>query len=351
LARVIDEVPILPAIGNHESDGTNYLQYLHLPGHELWYSYDVGPVHVLSLDFHYEKESDDQFAFARKDLMNSRAPWKIAMLHFPVFNIGGHGTGWGHAAYLPLFHKAKLDLVIAGHSHIYERFRPIATRGGRNTWPITHITTGGGGAPLTTTYAHPALAAFAATNHFVLIEATPTSLKGRAITTNDTVIDTFELTKHNGRPPASYFAQAYPEEALKLSYDAAPSLAGGLTSVPATNSFAQVMFTVRPLKATRPPVALDISLTPTSALYYKLVGGPLRVRTPSLTESNRVVWANVQATGKGKIVAEGKDKELSPGLIFEARMVAEGVETIAYGQKCKVTEAAVEAAKKLAGTQ
>jgi len=111
------------------------------------------------------------------------------------------------------------------------------------------------------------------------------------------------------------------------------------------------MFTVRPLKATRPPVALDISLTPTSALYYKLVGGPLRVRTPSLTESNRVVWANVQATGKGKIVAEGKDKELSPGLIFEARMVAEGVETIAYGQKCKVTEAAVEAAKKLAGTQ
>jgi len=34
-----------------------------------------------------------------------------------------------------------------------------------------------------------------------------------------------------------------------------------------------------------------------------------------------------------------------------ARMVAEGVETIAYGQKCKVTEAAVEAAKKLAGTQ
>jgi Calcineurin-like phosphoesterase/Purple acid Phosphatase, N-terminal domain len=351
LARVIDEVPILPAIGNHESDGTNYLQYLHLPGKERWYSYDVGPVHVLSLDFHYEKETDDQFAFARNDLMNSRAPWKIAMLHYPVFNIGGHGTGWGHAAYLPLFHKAKLDVVIAGHSHIYERFRPIASKHGRNTWPITHITTGGGGAPLTTTYPHPALAAFVATNHFVLIEATPTSLKGWAITTNDTVIDMFELKKRNGRPPASYFAQAYPEEALKLSYDAAPSLAAELTSVPATNSFAQVRFTVHPLKATRPPVALEISLTPTSARYYELAGGSLRVRTPSLMESNRIVWANVRATGKGKITAEGKDKELSPGLIFQARMIAEAVETIAYGQKCKVTDAAIEAAKKLAGTQ
>ncbi|MEO8426601.1 MAG: metallophosphoesterase family protein [Verrucomicrobiota bacterium] len=351
LARVIDEVPILPAIGNHESDGTNYLQYLHLPGKERWYSYDVGPVHVLSLDFHYEKETEDQFAFAKNDLMNSRAPWKIAMLHFPVFNIGGHGTGWGHAAYLPLFHKAKLDLVIAGHSHIYERFRPIASRHGRNMWPITHITSGGGGAPLSTTYPHPALAVLAATNHFVLIEATPTSLKGRAITTNDAVIDTFELTKHNGRPPASYFAQAYPEEALKLSYDAASSLAGGLASVPATNSFAQVMLTVRPLNTLRPPVVLDISLTPASARYYELVGGSLRVKTPSRTESNRVMWASVRATGKGKIVAEGKDKELSPALIFQARMIAEAVETIAYGQKCKVTEAAVEAAKHLAGTQ
>ena len=70
------------------------------------------------------------------------------ILHYPVFNIGGHNTGWGHAAYLPLFHAAKVDLVMAGHSHIYERFRPIASKSGTESWPITHITTGGGGAPL-----------------------------------------------------------------------------------------------------------------------------------------------------------------------------------------------------------
>ena len=40
LAQVIDEVPILPSIGNHEQDASNYLHYVHLPGNERWYSYD-----------------------------------------------------------------------------------------------------------------------------------------------------------------------------------------------------------------------------------------------------------------------------------------------------------------------
>jgi hypothetical protein len=36
LADVIDEIPILPSIGNHEQDGKNYLSYLSLPGKERW---------------------------------------------------------------------------------------------------------------------------------------------------------------------------------------------------------------------------------------------------------------------------------------------------------------------------
>src|ERR1051325_5815578 len=159
LAQVIDEIPILPSIGNHEQDASNYLHYVHLPGNERWYAYDIGPVHLLALDFHFETEAQEQFAFARKDLLASKAPWKIVFLHYPVFNIGGHGTGWGHAAYLPLFHEAKVDLVLAGHSHVYERFRPVAAAQGSDTWPITHITTGGGGAPLYAAYPHPALSA------------------------------------------------------------------------------------------------------------------------------------------------------------------------------------------------
>lgn len=346
LAQVIDEIPMLPAIGNHEQDGINYLHYLHLPGKEQWYSYDVGPVHVLSLDYRYDKAEHEQFTFARRDLMAAKAPWKIVFLHFPVFNIGGHGTGWGHAAYLPLFHEAKVDMVIAGHSHIYERFRPVAAGTGSESWPIVHITTGGGGAPLYVTYPHPALAAQVATNHFVLFEATRTRLKGWAYATNNTVLDTFELEKANGQPSGKLFAQVYPEETLKVSFDVAPSLTGDLASVPGTNSPAVVMFTIRPLKMVKEQVDLEISLTRDAAIFYEMEASPLRVTTPSATEPNKIVWASVRSTGKQKVDAVGRARTLSPVLIFQAKVNAGNIETVAYGQRCKVTDAAAQAVKK-----
>ena len=351
LANVIDEIPILPSIGNHEQDGINYLHYLRLPGKELWYSYDVGPVHVLALDFRSEKATDEQFAFARKDLLAATAPWKIVFLHYPVFNIGGHGTRWGHAAYLPLFYQAKVDLVLAGHSHIYERFRPVAPAAETNAWPITHITTGGGGAPLYVTYPHPALAAQVPTNHFVVIQATPTTLKGQALTTNETVIDRFELRKVDGRLTKKYLAQVYPEETLELSFDAAAALTGAVTGAPTTNSAARVMFTIPPFKRGKEPVDLEISLTKSSAPYYEIEGGPFHVAAPSATSSNKVVWATVRAVGSKKIEAVGSTKSLSPSLIFQARVTAGSEETVAYGQKCSVSNTALEAAKKQTAPQ
>src|SRR5207244_2702934 len=106
-----------------------------------------------------------------------------------------------------------------------------------------------------------------------------------------------------------------------------------------------------PLKNSQRPIELEISLTPPAALYYELEGSPVCVMTPTATESNRVVWANLRATGKQKIVAEGKEKELSPALIFQARAMVGKVETFAYGPRCKVTESAIEAARKLAEAQ
>ena len=344
LAQVIDEVPILPAIGNHEQDGINYLHYLHLPGkNTAWYSYDVGPVHVLSLDYRYESESDEQFAFAQRDLQAAKAPWKIVILHIPIFNFGAHGSRWGHAAYLPLFHRAKVDLVIGGHSHIYERFHPAAPTTGPDPWPITHITTGGGGAPLGTILRHPALAAQVATNHFLVIAATPTNLKGRAFATNNTLIDTFEMKKTRGRGPAKSLAGTYSEEMLNLAFNAIPSLTAELASVPGTNAPARVMFTIRPLAQAKQPVELEIDLTPDSKVNYEVKDGPLQVTAPAATESNKVVWATLLATGRKQVEAPGTRRELSPALVFQARARAGQEETIAYGQKSKVSEAAAAA--------
>ncbi len=346
LANVIDQIPLFSVLGNHEQDGTNYLAYFHLPGNELWYSFDDGPVHVLALDFRSEKASEEQFRFARSDLTQSRAPWKIVMIHYPVFNIGGHATGWGHASYLPLFHEAKVDMVLAGHSHIYERFRPIAADREPGAWAITHITTGGGGAPLYTSLSHPALASRSPTNHFMIFEATREKLIARAIQLNGGIIDRFELSKPGGQQPPSYLAEVYPEQALKLFFEIAPSLAGRAAAFPKTNIAANVMLTLVPRKKPLPPAEMEITLAPESTPFYSLAGGLVHAMTPPEGVTNQVVWMKVKATGKKK-VTENSDQVLSPPLVFQARVQAGDHTTIAYGARSRRTQAAAEAANKL----
>ena len=350
LADVIDEIPMLPSIGNHEQDGRLYQHYLTQPGQQLWYSCDIGPVHVLALDYRHEKANDEQFTFARADLLASKAPWKLVYLHYPVFNIGGHATGWGHAAYLPLFHEAKVDLVVVGHSHLYERFRPIAGTDATDLWPITHITTGGGGAPLYEVLPHPALTNFYSTNHFMVFEATAATLKGRTLSTNNTLLDEFEIKKDHGQPSPEYLAQVYPEAALKLFYSVGPSLAASLASVPLTNAGARARFTLQPVKKSATPLPLEITLAPEAEPFYELEDSPLRTTLPGANEPDKSVWGRVRARPGKKITLDARSGELlSPPLTFQGRIKVGAVESMVYGQRSRFTEDAAQAAKLLDG--
>lgn len=341
LAEVIDEIPILPSIGNHEQDGTNYMFYMALPGKERWYSYDFGPVHVVALDFRLEKGNDAQFAFAREDLLASKAPWKVVFMHYPMFNIGGHASGWGHAAYLPLFHEAKVDLVVGGHSHLYERFQPIAGTNSSDSWPITHITTGGGGAPLYPAAPHPALASFYSTNHFVVFEATASNLTARAFTTNNTLLDEIELTKTNGQPATAYLAQVYPENAMKLFYELGTNLIASLSGIPSQDNGVQARFTIPPVKEFAAPLPIKLTLTPDSEKYYELEDGPVLTSAPGSNQPENIVWTRVRSKGIRSITSDPKaGGAMVPPLIFQARIKVGKVDALAYGQKSRLMESA-----------
>lgn len=222
LANVIDEVPLLAAIGNHEDDGTNYLAQFHFSDQELWYSFNSGSAHFLALDYRSHAQNEPQYQFAEKDLTGNQSAWKIVMLHEPMFNIGGHNSMWGHDAYLPLMHKAKVDLVLGGHSHLYERFKPLSSEADYGKWAITHITTGGGGAPLYQGEQNAVHAAYARTNHFVVIEVTQDSLKGKAVSRDGAVFDEFELKKANGQYDAAYLSGAVKEDKVIEEIKKAP---------------------------------------------------------------------------------------------------------------------------------
>jgi acid phosphatase type 7 len=346
LADVIDEVPLFSVMGNHEEDGTNYLVYFHQPGNGLWYSFDAGPVHVLALDYRFEKTSNAQFKFASNDLMTARAPWKIVMCHHPMFNVGGHMAGWGHTNYLPLFHQAKVDLVLGGHSHLYERFRPVRATARPEEWPITCITTGGGGAELHASRDHPSLLSRETTNHYIVFEATRDALRGRTLRSNGTEIDRFELTKKRGAYAPDYLAGAFSEESLRLFYDIAPNLAGRADALPTPERPAHVLLTIEPRKKSSRPAEMEITLAPASTNYYELANGPLAVTVFPKGGTNQEVWAEVRTRGVKKITEE-PGRVFGPPLLFQARITAEENQVMAFGGNSRLSRTAEEMGKKL----
>lgn len=336
VAGVADRMPILSVPGNHEEDLKNYLAYFPMLGTNRWYSFDAGPVHVLALDYHFEKTTSAQFKFAREDLLKSTAPWKVVFVHNPVFNYGHHNSGWGHQSYLPLFREARVDLVLSGHSHMYERFRPVAPTNQPGAWAVTCITTAGGGAELHRPHTHPAQAVAISTNHFTLFDVTRETLRARAIRVDGVEIDAFEIRKPGGRQAAEYLAQVYPEEMLKLSYEIGPMLLGRLATLPTNQQAAKAMLTLPTLKITPDPVDLEISLAPESTEFYVVKELPLHVMTPRPGTTNQTVWVTVHAIGGRKI----KGPELDPPLVFKARVLTEKGETLAYGPLSRTSKTA-----------
>jgi hypothetical protein len=145
--------PWMPAAGNHEIEKQNgpiglgaYQTYFELPSTEsdaeldnLWYSFTVGSVHVISLqnddialqdggDYYIHGYSGGrQLAWLEKDLAAARKDksidWIVVCMHqVMVSTSDANGSDIGlRQAYGPLFDQYDVDLVVCGHEHDYER--------------------------------------------------------------------------------------------------------------------------------------------------------------------------------------------------------------------------------------
>ncbi|SDE81593.1 Por secretion system C-terminal sorting domain-containing protein [Dyadobacter soli] len=111
---------------------------------EAYYSFDYGNIHFISLDtYGFEKLGDDhtkilapnglQSEWLKKDLARANANpdinWVIVFTHIPPFSGGSHNSDTERDLIqirnnlVPILDAYKVDLVLAGHSHGYERSR------------------------------------------------------------------------------------------------------------------------------------------------------------------------------------------------------------------------------------
>ncbi|NQV14431.1 metallophosphoesterase [bacterium] len=218
--ELISGRPLISTLGDHEGSGDegvlfNHFLFPDLDYEKLWYSFDYGMVHMISLDYRHS-DSEEMKAWFEKDIQASNARWNIVFMHRPPYNLGGHRSFWGNPQWPDLFQKYKIDMVFGGHSHIYERFYPVYKEGFED-WAITYITTGGSGASLYEAVQHPVLAYSKSVNHYADVYLNGQELKLKIYDIDGLMLDSLLISKNqDGSQQADYLALAEPRDELDI---------------------------------------------------------------------------------------------------------------------------------------
>ncbi|RXK52434.1 metallophosphoesterase [Aquirufa rosea] len=176
---LLRQTALFPSTGNHDydnqafpyqQDDSNmaYYQNFTLPSQgelggipsnsEAYYSYDYGNVHLVVLDSYawgkdnfriFDQENNIQLNWLKEDLKATKQDWKIIYFHFPVYTKGTYDSDVSGEIiklrdYLTrVFDEYGVDLVMSGHSHVYERSRPLREQYGLSSefspeknWPF-----------------------------------------------------------------------------------------------------------------------------------------------------------------------------------------------------------------------
>ncbi len=122
-----DSNRFFPCIGNHDintNNGEAYYQYFTLPGNERYYDYVKGNIHFFVLNSNPNEadgidSSSIQAVWLKNKLQNSTSKWNVVYFHHPPYC---SDAGLGSQTIMQwTFKKWGADVVLAGHSHVYER--------------------------------------------------------------------------------------------------------------------------------------------------------------------------------------------------------------------------------------
>jgi hypothetical protein len=175
--KTLSTSPVWPALGNHDAKNANsitesgvYYDVFTLPkraqaggvpsGTEAYYSFDYANTHFICLDSQdSDRSSDGAMAqWLRADLAATTRDWIVAFFHHPTYTKGTHDSDKDsdsggrmndmRATILPMLEAGGVDLVLTGHSHVYERSFFIDGHYGKSTtWDPQFIKQPGDGRP------------------------------------------------------------------------------------------------------------------------------------------------------------------------------------------------------------
>jgi acid phosphatase type 7 len=158
----LQNLPIYPSPGNHDYGGKSdpslppYFKIFNMPSEgqaggvishsESYYSVNYGPVHLVALDTEMREPSGLmlkdgkglQVDWLKADLAANKLPWVVVYFHKPPYSKGSHDSDVEldmksmRENMTPIFEQYNVDLVIAGHSHVYERSFPMRGHTGVN---------------------------------------------------------------------------------------------------------------------------------------------------------------------------------------------------------------------------
>jgi predicted phosphodiesterase len=116
-------VKFYAALGNHDTPNERFYKFFNMNG-QKYYTYRKNNVRFFALDSNYM--DPQQLAWLEKELQNSGSEWKICYFHHPLYSSGAfHGSSTELRLLLePLFVKYGVEVVFAGHEHVYERVKP-----------------------------------------------------------------------------------------------------------------------------------------------------------------------------------------------------------------------------------
>jgi hypothetical protein len=191
-----------PIPGNHETyDETPFKGYedyfgaIAKPQGNRYYSWEMGNWHFIALDSNDFTTHDDfaeppQLTWLKQDLANNKKGCVAAYYHHPRWSSGDHGDNPDSTELWNIMTANKVDLVLNGHDHDYERFIPQNAEGKSDANGPVEIVGGSGGANLyDLSPAHATTAKLLKTFGVLKLSMTDTSFQTQLIGVDNKVLD------------------------------------------------------------------------------------------------------------------------------------------------------------------